>query len=169
MLAKPTVKLTGQFPPPGDKRVGRLWGQQETVRRYGADGPMPFRISTTGYLKSTSAIGRASPAGGRARHSVRAMELSDVPDPVGNRRRAEDCPPYLTRSAELQFGPLRTSKGTPRCQTSWLIWRIEITSPYGGGYGLERLPWRLFAPFADQQDTNRSGGRRRSSSGCPWR
>ena len=41
---------------------------------------------------------RPSSSAGRARHSVRALRSPTVPDAIGLRRRAEDCPPYHLRS-----------------------------------------------------------------------
>ena len=52
---------------------------------------------------------RPSSSTGRARHSVRAVGSPAVPDAMGLRRRAEDCPPYHLRSRSGEH-PTSTGK-----------------------------------------------------------
>ena len=81
--------ITGRAKPPGEPPHGPLLTIQHLA----------------GSLRSTGANS------GRARHSVRAAESPGVPDAMGLRRRAEDCPPYLLRSHSGE-NPTSTGKRT---------------------------------------------------------
>ena len=67
---------TGRAKPPGEPPQGQL-------------------LTTRLLVGSRRSTGANS---GRARHSVRALRSPTVPDAIGLRRRAEDCPPYHLRS-----------------------------------------------------------------------
>ena len=69
--------------------------------------PPHGRLLTTRHLAGSP--GSSGTHRGRARHSVRAVGSPGVPDPMGIRRRAEDCPPCLLLSSS---GKHRTSIGT---------------------------------------------------------
>ncbi len=85
--------ITGRAKPPGEPPCGRLLNLK--------------------HLAGSPVSSATRP--GRVRHSVRAAGSTGVLDPMGIRRRAEDCPTYLLLSSA---GKYRTSIGTRARMTS---------------------------------------------------